>query len=110
MLLGIRINKLGISLMVQWLRLLIPNEGIWGSTPGQGARSHMHSNRYCTANKTQYSQINKHFFPLKGLNTDVKMVEGILTCTSPSFHETINLKVRMSFLTEFSAKNITDSS
>ena len=44
------------------------------------------SNRYCTANKTQCSQINKYFFLLKGFNTNVKMVEGILTCNTLSFH------------------------
>ena len=31
----------GTSLMVQWLRLLTPNAGGPGSTPGQGTRSRM---------------------------------------------------------------------
>jgi len=31
----------GISLVVQWLRLCVPNAGVLGSIPGQGTRSHM---------------------------------------------------------------------
>ena len=32
---------MGISLVVQWLRLCIPNAGSLGSIPGQGTRAHM---------------------------------------------------------------------
>ena len=31
----------GSSLVAQWVRLRAPNAGDWGSTPGQGTRSHM---------------------------------------------------------------------
>ena len=31
----------GTSLVAQWLRLHTPNTGDWGSTPGQGTRSHI---------------------------------------------------------------------
>ena len=34
-------NKIGTSLVVQWLRPLAPNSGGLGSIPGQGARSNM---------------------------------------------------------------------
>ena len=30
----------GTSLVVQWLRLLTPNAGDWGSIPGQATTSH----------------------------------------------------------------------
>ena len=33
--------SLGASLVVQWLRLHVPNAGGLGSIPGQEARSHM---------------------------------------------------------------------
>ena len=33
----------GTSLVVQWVRLCVPNAGGLGSTPGQGTRSHMHA-------------------------------------------------------------------
>ena len=36
-----KIHILGISLVVQWLRLLAPNAGGPGSIPDQGTRSHM---------------------------------------------------------------------
>ena len=47
-------KKLGTSLVVQWLRLHVPNAEGPGSIPGQGTRSHMHA-----ATKTRRSQINK---------------------------------------------------
>ena len=34
-------NNTGTSLVVQWLRLHVPNSGGLGSIPGQGTRSHM---------------------------------------------------------------------
>ena len=34
-------TPVGTSLVVQWLRLLAPNAGGPGSTPGQGTSSHM---------------------------------------------------------------------
>ena len=36
---AIKTTITGISLVVQWLRL--PLQGVWGSIPGQGTRSHM---------------------------------------------------------------------
>ena len=36
-------GNVGTSLVVQWLRLYIPNAGGPGSIPGQGTRSHMHA-------------------------------------------------------------------
>ena len=41
------------SVVVQWLRLHVPSEGVSGWIPGQGTRSHM-----LQLSKTQYSQIN----------------------------------------------------
>ncbi|TEA37124.1 hypothetical protein DBR06_SOUSAS210296, partial [Sousa chinensis] len=32
-----------ISLVVQWVRLCVPNAGDPGSIPGRGTRSHMHA-------------------------------------------------------------------
>ena len=55
---------LGTFLVVQWLRLLAPNAGGLGSTPGQGTRSHMlqcRSKIPCATTKTLCSQINKNF-------------------------------------------------
>ena len=37
----------GTSLVVQWLRLCIPNAGGLGSIPGQGTRSHMPQLKVC---------------------------------------------------------------
>ena len=42
-------NKAGTSLVVQWLRRHIPNEGDLGSIPGQGIRSRMPQLRPCAA-------------------------------------------------------------
>ena len=50
----LKIELAGTSLMVQWLRLHVPNAEGPGSIPGQGTRSHMHA-----ATKTRRSQINK---------------------------------------------------
>ena len=59
----------GISLVVQWLRLCVPNAGVLGSIPGQGTRSHMlklkipnaktKTEYLCVAAKTQHSQLRK---------------------------------------------------
>ena len=58
----------GTSLVVQWLRLCIPNAGGPGSIPGQGTKSRMHATlRVCmlqlkilhAVTKTQRSQIKK---------------------------------------------------
>ena len=50
---------MGISLVVQWLRLCIPNAGSLGSIPGQGTRSHMLQLKIpYAAMKTQCNQIN----------------------------------------------------
>ncbi|TEA24051.1 hypothetical protein DBR06_SOUSAS13910010, partial [Sousa chinensis] len=38
------------SLVAQWIRLHTPNAGGWGSIPGQGTRSHMH-----TTNKSSHA-------------------------------------------------------
>ena len=59
----------GTSLVVQWLRLLLPNAVGLGSILGQGTRSHMwqlgvHMPQLKishAATKTQPSQINKWF-------------------------------------------------
>ena len=40
------VENSGTSLVVQWLRLYAPNAGNVGSTPGQGARSHMPDPKY----------------------------------------------------------------
>ena len=37
----------GTSLVVQWLRLHVPNAGSLGSIPGQGTRSHMPQEPTC---------------------------------------------------------------
>ena len=58
----------GISLVVQWLRLLSPSAGGLGSILGQGTRSYMPQLRLHmpklkishVATKTQYSQINRY--------------------------------------------------
>ena len=48
------------SLVVQWLELHAPNTGIPGSTPGQGARSHVWQLKIPhAASRTQCSQMNK---------------------------------------------------
>ena len=47
---------MGISLVVQWLRLLTPNAGGPGSIPGQGTRFHMPQLRSGAA-----KYINKYF-------------------------------------------------
>ena len=39
----------GTSLVVQWLRLHVPNAGGLGSIPGQGTRTHMSQPRSSTA-------------------------------------------------------------
>ena len=47
-----RINKINqeeISLVVQWLRLCIPNEGSPGLIPGQGTISHLQQLRVCVS-------------------------------------------------------------
>ena len=59
----------GISLVVQWLRLCVPNAGVLGSIPGQRTRSHMlklkipnakmKTEYLCVAAKTQHSQLRK---------------------------------------------------
>ena len=66
--------SMGISLVVQWLRLLVPNAVGLGSIPGQGTRSHMPQLRLRmpqlkilhaatkfprAATETRHSQINK---------------------------------------------------
>ena len=54
---------MGISLVVQWLRLSSLNAGSTGLIPGQGTRSHMlqwRSKILCAATKTLSSQINKY--------------------------------------------------
>ena len=38
-----RMEILGTSLVVQWVRLRAPNAGGLGLIPGQGTRSHMHA-------------------------------------------------------------------
>ena len=38
---SLKIRRLGTSLMVQWLRLHVPNAWGLGSIPGQGIKSHM---------------------------------------------------------------------
>ena len=63
-----KVVRMGISLVVQWLRLCNPNAGNPGSIPGQGTRSHMVKLRVCRlqlkiphdAPTTQCSQINKN--------------------------------------------------
>ena len=57
------------SLVVQWLRLHVPNAGVLGSIPGQGTISHMLQLRVrmpqlrlqipCASTKSWYSYINK---------------------------------------------------
>ena len=62
----IRKQRHGTSLMVQWLRLCVPNAEGLGSIPGQGTRSHMTQLRVCmsqlkilsTMTKMHCSQIN----------------------------------------------------
>ena len=50
----------GASLVVQWLRLCVPNSGDLGLIPGQETRSHMSQLKIPQATtKTQHSQINK---------------------------------------------------
>ena len=50
----------GTSLVVQWLRLHVPNAGALGSIPGQGTRSHMPQLMIPhAATKTWCSQINE---------------------------------------------------
>ena len=44
-------KSVGTSLVVQWVRLRIPNAGDPGSIPGGGIRPHMHA-----ATKTRHSQ------------------------------------------------------
>ena len=54
---------MGISLVVQWLRLSSLNAGSTGLIPGQGTRSHMlqwRSKILCAATKILSSQINKY--------------------------------------------------
>ena len=51
---------MGISLVVQWLRLRAPNAGGLGSTPGQGTRAHMPQLRPSAA---------KHITNIKNQNT-----------------------------------------
>ena len=67
----------GASLVVQQLRLHIPNVEGPGSIPGQGTRFHM------LQLKTYYSQINKFFFLKKlsflSLNSPGTLVESQLT-------------------------------
>ena len=68
----IKCLTLGTSLVVQWLRLHVPNTWGPGSIPGQETRSHMlhgiflHATRRSktphTTTKTQSSQINKQIF------------------------------------------------
>ena len=49
-------QKLGTSLVVQWVRLCVPNAGVLGSIPGQGTRSQKIPR---AATKNQHSHINK---------------------------------------------------
>ena len=61
-------TRLGISLVVQWVRLWAPNEGGPGLIPDQGIRPHVPQLRVWvlqlkilrTATKTRHSQIKKH--------------------------------------------------
>ena len=46
----IKMNKLGTSLVVQWLRLHTPNVGDPGSIPGQGTSSNMSQLEYTCQN------------------------------------------------------------
>ena len=56
-------NKTGTSLVVQWLRLQVPNAGSMGLIPRQEARSHMLQLKIPhAATETQYSQMNKLIF------------------------------------------------
>ena len=50
--------KMGTSLVVQWVRLHVPNAGGLGSIPGQGTRSRMHAATkiLCAMTKTWSSQ------------------------------------------------------
>ena len=45
--------------MVQWLRLCAPNAGGLGSSPGQGARSHMQQLRHSAAKLKQINDLKK---------------------------------------------------
>ena len=65
---------LGISLVVQWLRLCTPNAGSLGLIPGRETHSHMPQRRVCmpqlkimhAATKTWCSQVNN-----KSINYDI---------------------------------------
>ena len=53
----------GTSLVVQWLRLRVPDAGGLGSIPGQGTSSHMPQLKILhAATKTHHSQINMHIY------------------------------------------------
>ena len=53
-------NRLGTSLVVQWLRLSGPNPGGLGSIPGQGTGSHMLQLKIlCAATTTWAHQVNE---------------------------------------------------
>ena len=52
------VKAMGVSLVVQWLRLCVPNAGGLGSIPGQGTRSHLSKLKIPhAATKTRCSQI-----------------------------------------------------
>ena len=61
----------GISLVVQWLRLHAPNAGGWGLMPGQRTRYHTLQLKIPNATaKTHHSQKIKYFFLKKEKNSD----------------------------------------
>ena len=57
-----KLESLGTSLVVQWLRLSTPGARGLSPIPSQGIRSHMLQLKILYASvKTRHSQINKYF-------------------------------------------------
>ena len=55
-----KLVRIGVSLVVQWLRLHAPTAGAQGSIPGWGTKSHKLQLKIQYAEtKTQHSQIKK---------------------------------------------------
>ena len=72
----------GIFLVVQWLRVHVPNAGDMGSIPGQGTRSHVLQLRVCLLQrklKTPYTTTNG-IFPTQRSN------RGLLHCKQILYH------------------------
>ena len=67
-------NKIGTSLVVQWVRLHAPNAGGLGSIPGWGTRYHMHA----TTKSLQTTQLRVHMLQLKDPASREVQVNSVL--------------------------------